>query len=42
MNDEFLLQLSPEDQAVSDVLQASAQSLQVNSHFQSSLEARML
>ena len=41
MNNEFLLQLSPEDQTVSDVLQSSAQSIQVNPHFQSSLEARL-
>ncbi len=41
MNDEFLPQVSPEDQTVSDVLQSSAQSIQVNSHFQSNLEARL-
>jgi murein DD-endopeptidase MepM/ murein hydrolase activator NlpD len=41
MNNEILGQLSPEDQTVLDVLQASAQSIQVNSHFQSSLEARL-
>jgi LysM repeat protein len=41
MNNEFLGQLSPEDQTVSDVLQSSAQSLQINSHFQSNLEARL-
>ena len=41
MNNEFLLQLSPEDQTISDVLQSSAQSIQVNPHFQSSLEARL-
>ena len=41
MNDEFLSQVSPEDQAVSDILQSSAQSIQVNSHFQSNLEARL-
>jgi LysM repeat protein len=41
MNNDFLGQLSPEDQTVSDVLQSSTQSIQVNSHFQSSLEARL-
>jgi len=41
MNDEFLRQLPPEDQSVSEILGSKAQSIQVNPQFQSNLEARL-
>jgi LysM repeat protein len=41
MNKEFLSQLSPEDQSVSEVMQSQAQSIRVNPQFQSNLEARL-
>lgn len=41
MNNELLSQLSPEDQVVSEALQSKAQSIQIDTLFQASLEAQL-
>ncbi len=41
MNDELRHQLPPDDQAMSDILQSSAQSIHINPVFQSNLEVKL-